>query len=237
MRLSRSMALALPAACTLRAPRRIACTTRRSTLVVRAQQPDGTPTSPAAAAPPPAAAAAPQQALPVVVTVSSPEQPQHAAFDDEMVAAAESDFTSIGKTAAAEQQAASVRQAVGTPAQPKGFSGLPFGLSLQPPWVRAAAVVGAALAVYLSGTLLLTLFRMGRDPQKKRGKTINKNKVCVWHGMKGWLLQCFHAAGILLLHGRGPAMLPASCLHELVCAVPVQVCVSFRTQISSAARM
>jgi hypothetical protein len=164
----------------------------------------------------------------VVVTVSSPEQPQHAAFDDEMVAAAESDFTSIGKTAAAEQQAASVRQAVGTPAQPKGSGGLPFGLSLQPPWVRAAAVVGAALAVYLSGTLLLTLFRMGRDPQKKRGKTINKNKVCVWLGMKGWLLQCLYAAGLMLLHGRGAsdaACIMLACLSVRV-PVLVSVCVS-----------
>ncbi len=36
---------------------------------------------------------------------------------------------------------------------------------------------GISAAVFLGGTLLITLWRMSRDPQRKRSKTINKNKV------------------------------------------------------------
>lgn len=45
---------------------------------------------------------------------------------------------------------------------------------------------GISAAVFLGGTLLLTMWRMSRDPQHKRSKTINKNKVralrccCCW---------------------------------------------------------
>jgi hypothetical protein len=94
---------------------------------------------------------------------------------EETAAQAVSNASQGHDAAPAKQQSAVTAQVVPSAPSPAAAGrSLPFGLSLEHPGVRIA---GISAGVFLGGTLLLTLFRMGRDPQRKRSKTINKNKV------------------------------------------------------------
>lgn len=213
MRVASSMLGVQPSACRLAAPLRARqCSTRRALAVVRAQQ--GHTGEAAAAPPPPPPAAAPAEQQ-LVVAPAVPHTAAQEAEEYVQVAAAESD-ASYGASAAAEQQAVAARQAVPPPAQPAP-GGAPLGLILQHP---AARIGGMAAAAFLGTTLLITLFRMSRDPQHKRSKVINKNKVGVDGGAggQGRLAGARHSQAAVA-RTRGAASLqppwprPAGCQH------------------------
>ena len=174
----RVLSLHAPAACRLAAGRRnSASRSQQRVLVTRAEQGSGAAVGSAPVQAPPAAAAvaaeAAQQAAPAVDVQAMAEQVQA----EETAAQAVSHASQGHAAAPAEQQSAVAAQVVPSAPSPAAAAGrsLPFGLSLEHPGVKIA---GISAGVFLGGTLLLTLFRMGRDPQRKRSKTINKNKVC-----------------------------------------------------------
>lgn len=60
--------------------------------------------------------------------------------------------------------------------------------------------------MFLGGTFLLTLWRMSRDPTRKRTKTVNKNKVgagavCVFGVLGGEASACVLRCGHLRRRG------------------------------------
>ncbi|PSC72945.1 importin-9 isoform X1 [Micractinium conductrix] len=118
----------------------------------------------------PPAAAVEQAAAAADAAAEQATTAAFAAYDE--VAAAVSATAEAAAAAEEEQQA---RQAVPPPAAPvpRGFNPQQV---LQHP---AARIAGAVAAVFLGGTFLLTMWRMARDPQRKRSKTVNKNKLVV----------------------------------------------------------
>lgn len=140
---------------------------KRAAMLPRAQQQGGaTADAPAAAS---VSAAVEQQAVPLVAAAADTAAQMEQQFEEVYVAAAESAAPGSGGGGAPEQVAA---VAVAPPPPAGGRPRLPIDLSH--PAVRVA---GISAAVFLGGTLLITLWRMARDPEKKRSKTINKNKV------------------------------------------------------------
>lgn len=90
--------------------------------------------------------------------------------DEVLAAVSESVAAGAGGSGSPEQAAAA---GVAPPAAPAaGRPNLP--VDLNHPAVRVA---GIAAAVYVGGSLLWSIFKVSRDPEKRRKKTINKNKV------------------------------------------------------------
>lgn len=128
--------------------------------IVRAQGPEQGP-----------AVAEQQQAAAAAAPAKAAAQQQDDVYDETAVAVA--DVTAEANSAAEEQQA---WQAVAPPPPPADPRGSRLPIDLQHPGFKIA---GISAAVFLGGTLLLTMWRMSRDPQRKRSKTINKNKLVV----------------------------------------------------------
>ncbi|KAL4434016.1 hypothetical protein ABPG75_000457 [Micractinium tetrahymenae] len=142
-------------------PRRAAQRSQRAPmLVVRAQVGEQGP-----------AAVEQQQAAPQVPPAEAAAQQEEEVYDEAAVAVAD---VAAGPSSVSEEQQA--WQAVAPPPPPAEPRGSRFAVDLQHPGFKVA---GISAAVFLGGTLLLTLWRMSRDPQRKRSKTINKNKLVV----------------------------------------------------------
>ncbi|PRW57850.1 RNA-binding RBM5 and related containing G-patch and RRM domains (ISS) [Chlorella sorokiniana] len=147
---------------------------QRAVLAVpRAQQQGGGPApADAAAAVAQAAAATEQQAAALAESTAQALEAEQQQQQDEVVVAVSE--TAYIAQAPSEQQEA--QHAVAAPPPPSGPGGLDVGRYLSHPAVRTA---GIAASVFLGGTLLFSMWKVSRDPEQRRRKTMNKNKAVV----------------------------------------------------------
>ena len=137
--------------------------------------------------------------------------------DEVLAAVSESVAAGAGGSGSPEQAAAAGVAPPATPAA--GRPNLP--VDLNHPAVRIA---GIAAAVYVGGSLLWSIFKVSRDPEKRRKKTINKNKV----------LGCWELGAGGSSRGRGVARLTGGTSAAPVKAACMRSCAALSTSPAQA---